>query len=106
MQMNNSRLTTYQNKNQNLNKRLNLTTNYNSEILNNENKINLDKSNQQIIRNKNINRRKNTENNKDNKDLNIVLKIVNDDYLNSIEMLNAQEEQIKTMLKLMDLNEK
>ena len=106
MQINNSRLTTYQNKNQNLNKRLNLTNNYNSEILNNENKINLDKSNQQIIRNKNICRRKNTEINKDNKDLNIVLKIVNDDYLNSIEMLNAQEEQIKTMLKLMDLDEK
>ena len=41
-----------------------------------------------------------------NKDLNMVLKVVNDDYINSIEMLKTQEEQIKTMLKLMELDEK
>ena len=107
-QINNNRLTTDQNQLYN-NNRLNLTNNKemnNSEYLNRGNKLNLDKANQQIIRNKNINRKKFIENNKDNKDLNVVLKIVNDDYLNSIEMLNAQEEQIKTMLKLMDLNEK
>ena len=107
-QINNNRLTTNQNQLYN-NNRLNLTNNKemnNSEYLNRGNKLNLDKANQQIIRNKNINRKKFNENNKDNKDLNVVLKIVNDDYLNSIEMLNAQEEQIKTMLKLMDLNEK
>ena len=107
-QINNNRLTTNQNQLYN-NNRLNLTNNKemnNSEYLNRGNKLNLDKANQQIIRNKNINRKKFIENNKDNKDLNVVLKIVNDDYLNSIEMLNAQEEQIKTMLKLMDLNEK
>ena len=107
-QINNNRLTTNQNQLYN-NNRLNLTNNKemnNSEYLNRGNRLNLDKANQQIIRNKNINRKKFIENNKDNKDLNVVLKIVNDDYLNSIEMLNAQEEQIKTMLKLMDLNEK
>jgi hypothetical protein len=107
-QINNNRLTTNQNQLYN-NNRLNLTNNKemnNSEYLNRGNRLNLDKTNQQIIRNKNINRKKFIENNKDNKDLNVVLKIVNDDYLNSIEMLNAQEEQIKTMLKLMDLNEK
>ena len=99
--INNNRLTTHQNKNQFSNKKLNLTNNNDSEILKGGNKL------QQIIRNKNINRRKFPDNNnKDNKDLNNVLKIVNDDYLNSIEMLNVQEEQIKTMLKLMDLNEK
>ena len=99
--INNNRLTTHQNQNQFSNKKLNLTNNNDSEILKGGNKL------QQIIRNKNINRRKITDNNnKDNKDLNNVLKIVNDDYLNSIEMLNVQEEQIKTMLKLMDLNEK
>ena len=107
-QINNNRLTTNQNQLYN-NNRLNLTNNKemnNSEYLNRGNRLNLDKTNQQIIRNKNINKKKFIENNKDNKDLNVVLKIVNDDYLNSIEMLNAQEEQIKTMLKLMDLNEK
>ena len=99
--INNNRLTTHQNQNQFSNKKLNLTNNNDSEILKGGNKL------QQIIRNKNINRRKFPDNNnKDNKDLNNVLKIVNDDYLNSIEMLNVQEEQIKTMLKLMDLNEK
>ena len=41
-----------------------------------------------------------------NKDLNMILKVVNDDYINSIEMLKTQEEQIKTMLKLMELEEK
>ena len=41
-----------------------------------------------------------------NKDLNMILKVVNDDYINSIEMLKTQEEQIKTMLKLMELDEK
>ena len=100
IQINNNRLTTHQNQNQLSNKKLNLTNNNNSEILKGGNKL------RQIIKNKNINRRKLIDNNKDNKDLNNVLKIVNDDYLNSIEMLNAQEEQIKTMLKLMDLNEK
>ena len=107
-QINNNRLTTNQNQLYN-NNRLNLTNNKemnNSEYLNRGNRLNLDKTNQQMIRNKNINKKKFIENNKDNKDLNVVLKIVNDDYLNSIEMLNAQEEQIKTMLKLMDLNEK
>ena len=41
-----------------------------------------------------------------NKDLDKILKVVNDDYINSIEMLKTQEEQIKTMLKLMELDEK
>ena len=41
-----------------------------------------------------------------NKDLNMILKVVNDDYINSIEMLKTQEEQIKAMLKLMELDEK
>jgi hypothetical protein len=36
----------------------------------------------------------------------MILKVVNDDYINSIEMLKTQEEQIKTMLKLMELDEK
>ena len=39
-----------------------------------------------------------------NKDLNMILKVVNDDYINSIEMLKTQEEQIKTMLKLMEID--
>ena len=99
MNINNNRLTTHQNQNGFSNKKLNLTNSNNSEILKGNNL-------QQIIRNKNINKRKFTDNNRDNKDLSNVLKIVNDDYLNSIEMLNVQEEQIKTMLKLMDLNEK
>ena len=94
--INNDRLTTHQN--QNINK-LNLT---NNKEIKNGNKIYIDKRNQPIMRNKIINKSdKNI-----NKDLNIILKVVNDDYLNSIEMLKIQEEQIKAMLKLMDLNEK
>ena len=59
-QINNNRLTTNQNQLYN-NNRLNLTNNKemnNSEYLNRGNKLNLDKANQQIIRNKNINRKK------------------------------------------------
>ena len=68
------------------------------------NQSNLNKTNNQIKKNHKIFNRKSGKN--DNKDLDIILKAVNDDYLNSIEMLTKQEEQIKAMLKLMDLKEK
>ena len=41
-----------------------------------------------------------------NKELISIIKDVNDDYLNSIEMLRRQEEQIKYMLRFIDLDEK
>ena len=43
---------------------------------------------------------------KDNIGLLTVLKDVNDDYTKSIEMLRSQEEQIKNMLRFIDLEEK
>ena len=103
--VNNDRLTTHQNQNVN---KLNLTNNKDiksTDFSKSGNKLNIDKRNQPIMRNKIISRfDKNDKNN--NKDMNIILKVVNDDYVNSIEMLKIQEEQIKAMLKLMDLNEK
>ena len=103
--VNNDRSTTHQNQNVN---KLNLTNNKDiksTDFSKSGNKLNIDKRNQPIMRNKIISRfDKNDKNN--NKDMNIILKVVNDDYVNSIEMLKIQEEQIKAMLKLMDLNEK
>ena len=45
-------------------------------------------------------------NEKVDKDLLSIFKDVNDDYLNSIEQLRRQEDQIKYMLKFLDLDEK
>ena len=39
------------------------------------------------------------------KELGIILKEMNEDYINDIEMLKRQEEQIKLMLNLINLNE-
>ena len=89
-QMNNSRITTHQN--QTMNKR---------PKANEVNSVNISKVSPQIVKGKYINKKEGN-----NKDLDTILKVVNDDYLNSIEMLKTQEEQIKTMLKLMELNEK
>ena len=50
----------------------------------------------------NINRNNEKEN---NKELTSVFKDVNDDYLKSIEMLRKQEEQIKYMLRFIDLDD-
>jgi len=100
--VNNDRLTTHQNQNVN---KLNLINNKDfksTDFSKSGNKLNIDKRNQPIMKNKIISRY--DKNN--NKDMNIILKVVNDDYINSIEMLKIQEEQIKAMLKLMDLNEK
>jgi len=44
-------------------------------------------------------------NEKVDKDLLSIFKDVNDDYLNSIEMLRRQEDQIKYMLKFLDLDD-
>ena len=74
-----------------------ISNDYNN--LNNKTYNKINKVNPPIIKNKVLNRKKEKEN---NKDMNLVLKIVNDDYLNSIDMLNAQEEQIKKMLSLLD----
>ena len=109
--INNDRLTTYQKKSSNKGlKELKVNdsnqtskeTN-NSEISKKGYKINISKGNPQLIKNRYMNKKNAKDNN--NKDLNLILKIVNDDYLNSIEMLKTQEDQIKAMLKLMDLNE-
>ena len=43
---------------------------------------------------------------KDNIGLLTVLKDVNDDYTKSIEMLRSQEEQIKNMLRFINLKKK
>ena len=51
----------------------------------------------------NINKKLNEKEN--NKELASVLRDVNDDYLKSIEMLRKQEEQIKYMLRFIDLDE-
>ena len=53
-----------------------------------------------ILGNKKFNEKEN------NKELISIIKDVNDDYLNSIEMLRRQEEQIKYMLRFIDLDEK
>ena len=74
-----------------------ISNDYNN--LNNKTYNKINKVNPPIIKNKVLNRKREKEN---NKDMNLVLKIVNDDYLNSIDMLNAQEEQIKKMLSLLD----
>ena len=74
-----------------------ISNDYNN--LNNKTYNKINKVNPPIIKNKVLNRKKEKEN---SKDMNLVLKIVNDDYLNSIDMLNAQEEQIKKMLSLLD----
>ena len=71
--------------------------------INDYNQSYLNRTNQQLTRNKNIYREINKEN---NKDIELILKAVNEDYINNIEMLKTQEEQIKAMLKLMDLTEK
>ena len=39
------------------------------------------------------------------KELGIILKEMNEDYINDIEMLKRQEEQLKLMLNLINLNE-
>ena len=92
---NNDRLTTNQNINQNKRFKDIKINDYNQSYLN--------RTNQQLTRNKNIYREINKEN---NKDIELILKAVNEDYINNIEMLKTQEEQIKAMLKLMDLTEK
>ena len=51
----------------------------------------------------NVNKKMNEKEN--NKELASVLRDVNDDYLKSIEMLRKQEEQIKYMLRFIDLDE-
>ena len=56
--------------------------------------------NSNIVGNKKFNEKEN------NKELISIMKDVNDDYLNSIEMLRRQEEQIKYMLRFIDLDEK
>ena len=82
------------------NNRINDDQNQNSSNKLKEIKLNdLNKGNHELLRNKNIDKKTNK------KDFEIILKIVNDDYSNSIEMLKTQEEQIKTMLQLMNLNE-
>ena len=92
---NNDKLTTNQNINQNKRFKDIKINDYNQSYLN--------RTNQQLTRNKNIYREINKEN---NKDIELILKAVNEDYINNIEMLKTQEEQIKAMLKLMDLTEK
>ena len=92
---NNDKLTTNQNINQNKRFKDIKINDYNQSYLN--------RTNQQLTRNKNIYREINKEN---NKNIELILKAVNEDYINNIEMLKTQEEQIKAMLKLMDLTEK
>ena len=87
IQINNNRLTANQHQNAGNVKEIKLTE--------------PNKGNKDISKNRNIDKKTINK-----KDLDIILKVVNDDYLNSIEMLKTQEEQIKTMLQLIDLNEK
>ena len=87
IQINNNRLTANQHQNAGKVKEIKLTE--------------PNKGNKDISKNRNIDKKTINK-----KDLDIILKVVNDDYLNSIEMLKTQEEQIKTMLQLIDLNEK
>ena len=55
----------------------------------------------------NVNKKKYQKdlNNKKEKELKKILKEINDDYNNDIELLNSQENQIKFLLNLIDLNE-
>ena len=74
---------------------------------NNNKKINIDENKMNKI---NVNKKCLGKDNKDNnkykeKELREVLKEINDDYENNIEMLNNQENQIKFLLNLIDLNE-
>ena len=87
IQINNNRLTANQHQNAGNVKEIKLTE--------------PNKGNKDISKNRNIDKKTINK-----KDLDIILKVVNDDYLNSIEMLKTQEEQIKTMLQFIDLNEK
>ena len=86
-------------KNKNLEQRRNVKANHsmsNLNIVNRREKI----IPSNIFGNKKINEKEN------NKELISIIKDVNDDYLNSIEMLRRQEEQIKYMLRFIDLDEK
>ena len=76
----------YNNKNQGYNSmsNLNVFSKYNSSKTNVNKKINEKENNKELVS---------------------VLKDVNDDYLKSIEMLRKQEEQIKYMLRFIDLDE-
>ena len=72
------------------------------------NKRKASSNNLNVISSKNKNLSSKALNNnilKDNKALISVFKDVNDDYYNSIEMLKRQEEQIKYMLRFIDLDE-
>ena len=55
----------------------------------------------------NVNKKKYQKdlNNKKEKEIKKILKEINDDYNNDIELLNSQENQIKFLLNLIDLNE-
>ena len=69
---------------------------------------NISTNNLNVISSKNKNLSSKALNNKilkENKTLISVFKDVNDDYYNSIEMLKRQEEQIKYMLRFIDLDE-
>ena len=84
-----------------------------NKIRKEDNKLNINKKSPENIRNKiktsiNVNKKINgKEINKDiNKnDLINLFKEINEDYNNNIEMLTFQEEQIKYLLNLIDLNE-
>ena len=79
---------------------------YNKRIINNNNISNLNVVNgkDNYTCSKLTQQRKYHE--KVDKDLLSIFKDVNDDYLNSIEQLRRQEDQIKYMLKFLDLDEK
>ena len=79
---------------------------YNKRIINNNNISNLNVVNgkENYTCSKLAQQRKYNE--KVDKDLLSIFKDVNDDYLNSIEQLRRQEDQIKYMLKFLDLDEK
>ena len=79
---------------------------YNKRIINNNNISNLNvvSGKDNYTCSKLAQQRKSNE--KVDKDLLSIFKDVNDDYLNSIEMLRRQEDQIKYMLKFLDLDEK
>ena len=79
---------------------------YNKRIINNNNISNLNVVNgkDNYTCSKLAQQRKYNE--KVDKDLLSIFKDVNDDYLNSIEQLRRQEDQIKYMLKFLDLDEK
>ena len=78
-------------------------------------KINIENNekNKKIFKSKSIKKDNNCINNKkkeekkievDEKELKKILKDINEDYNNDIEMLNNQENQIKFLLNLIDVN--